>query len=122
MVPMMELLKTTRNGVARRILGSDLERFSSREYTRNRIETFLEEQEIGRLSLGQKVDILIDGMEGQIFSGTISSFGRKAEFSPKYIISEKERRSLLYRVKISIDVSGSKPVFKLGMPVTILIK
>lgn len=81
------------------------------------VETFLEEVELSRLRLGQQVDIQVDGMEGRTFSGTIISFGQKAEFSPKYIISEKERRSLLYRIKVRID--RDLDVFKLGMPVTV---
>ena len=81
------------------------------------VETFLEETELSHLRLGQKVDILVDGMEGRTFSGTIIQFGQKAEFSPKYIISEKERRSLLYRIKVRLD--QDLEVFKLGMPVTV---
>jgi len=81
------------------------------------VETFLEETELSHLRLGQKVDILVDGMEGRTFSGTIIQFGQKAEFSPKYIISEKERRSLLYRIKVRLD--QDLEIFKLGMPVTV---
>jgi HlyD family secretion protein len=83
------------------------------------VETFLEETEISRLEFGQKTDILVDGMEGRVFSGTITYFGQKAEFSPKYIISDKERQSLLYRVKIKLE--ENLKVFKLGMPVTVRI-
>lgn len=83
------------------------------------VETFFEESELSRLELGQEVDILVDGMEDRVFSGTIIHFGQKAEFSPKYIISEKERQSLLYRVKVGL--SRDLEVFKLGMPVTVRI-
>jgi HlyD family secretion protein len=82
------------------------------------IETFLEEKEISGLLLGQEVSILLDG-EQTPFTGVIINFGREAEFSPKYIISEKERKSLLYKVKIRIESSVDK--FKLGMPVTVII-
>lgn len=81
------------------------------------VETFVEETELSRLRIGQQADILVDGMEGRTFSGTIIQFGQKAEFSPKYIISEKERRSLLYRVKVKLD--RDLETFKLGMPVTV---
>jgi len=81
------------------------------------IETFLEEKEISGLELGQEVTILLDG-EADEFSGEIMSFGREAEFSPKYIISEKERKSLLFKVKIKIKKNLEK--FKLGMPVTVI--
>lgn len=83
------------------------------------IETFLEEKELSGLELGQEVDILIDG-ESHRFRGEIINFGREAEFSPKYIISEKERKSLLYKVKIRIKEHLEK--FKLGMPVTVIFR
>jgi HlyD family secretion protein len=84
------------------------------------IETFVEESELSGLRLGQSVDILVDGMGAHPFKGTISYFGQKAEFSPKYIISEKERRSLLYLVKVRPESDLEK--FKLGMPVTVQFK
>ncbi len=85
------------------------------------VEVFLEEAEIGALKLNQEVSILIDGLEGQTFAGHIAYFGRKAEFSPKYIISEKERKGLLYQVKVKIAPQDSHR-FKVGMPVTVVFK
>ncbi|HLP61504.1 MAG TPA: efflux RND transporter periplasmic adaptor subunit [Candidatus Deferrimicrobium sp.] len=84
------------------------------------VETFLEEREVASLKLNMKARILVDGLGGKELWGTVSYFGRKAEFSPKYIISEKERESLLYQVKIKID--GDMSIFKIGMPVTVAIK
>lgn len=84
------------------------------------IETFVEERELGQINIGQKVEIFVDGIEERSFSGEIVLFGREAEFSPKYILSEQERQALLYKVKISID--GDNQVFKIGMPVTIQAK
>ena len=84
------------------------------------VEAFIEGEEIAQLELGQEISVLLDGMGEKVFSGRISYFGRKAEFSPKYIISEKERKSLLYQIKIRID-NGHK-FFKIGMPVTVQIK
>jgi len=81
------------------------------------IETFVEESELSGLRLGQKVEIIVDGAGDTVFEGTVSYFGQKAEFSPKYIISEKERRSLLYLVKVRMKNELEK--FKLGMPVTV---
>ena len=58
----------------------------------------------------------MDGIERPVFRGRIAAFGRKAEFSPKYIVAEKERQALLYQVKVRID--RDLDVFKIGMPVT----
>ncbi|MCJ7682058.1 MAG: HlyD family efflux transporter periplasmic adaptor subunit [Candidatus Aminicenantes bacterium] len=81
------------------------------------IEMFIEGVELTGLALNQKVRLKPDGVDRPI-SGTVIQFGRKAEFSPKYIISEKERKSLLYMVKVRID--EERDLFKIGMPVTVL--
>jgi HlyD family secretion protein len=80
------------------------------------VEIFIEERELGGLRLNQQTKIHVDGIDKEI-TGVISLFGKKAEFSPKYIISERERKSLLYRVKITAqDPEG---ILKIGMPVTV---
>ena len=81
------------------------------------IEVFLEEKELAGLKLGDRAVIEADGAAKSFF-GAISFFGKKAEFSPKYIISEKERQALLYQVKVRI-LSG-KERLKIGMPVTVV--
>jgi len=81
------------------------------------IETFIEETELSRLRLKDKVRIELDGRNRQDQFGTIRYFGRKAEFSPKYILSEKERQALLYLVRIGLE--SNRGLFKIGMPVTV---
>lgn len=81
------------------------------------VEVFLEEKEVALLKLNDPVQIALDGLPGRSFAGTISYFGRKAEFSPKYILSEKERQALLYQVKIRLG--QDLEAFKIGMPVTV---
>jgi len=82
------------------------------------VDVFIEEKEIAALKLGQRAVVIVDGLPQRTFSGTVSSFGRKAEFSPKYIVSEKERQALLYQVKVRLD--RDLEVFKVGMPVTVV--
>jgi HlyD family secretion protein len=84
------------------------------------IETFLEEKEVSSLTLNMKARVLVDGRENKELWGTVAYFGRKAEFSPKYIISEKERESLLYQVKVKVEDEGG--IFKIGMPVTVIFE
>jgi HlyD family secretion protein len=84
------------------------------------VDVFIEEKEITALKLGQRAAIIVDGLEDRSFSGLISIFGRKAEFSPKYIVAEKERQALLYQVKVRID--RDIDVFKIGMPVTVIFQ
>ena len=84
------------------------------------VDVFIEEKEIAALKLGQRASIIVDGLEARSFSGSISSFGRKAEFSPKYIVAEKERQALLYQVKVRLD--RDLDIFKIGMPVTVIFR
>jgi len=83
------------------------------------VEIFIEEAEISRLKLNQPARIHVDGTDKEL-TGTISLFGKKAEFSPKYIISEKERKSLLYQVKVT--VRDPESILKIGMPVTVIFE
>lgn len=83
------------------------------------VETFLEEKELARLKPEQEVTVIVDGYSPEL-KGQIFYISREAEFSPKYIISEKERKALLYQVKIRVkDDDG---ILKLGMPVTVIIR
>jgi len=81
------------------------------------IEVFLEAEEIAPLDKGARVQIQVDGYPGPL-QGRITYFGRTAEFSPKYIITEKERKSLLYRVKVRVKEEDRRAL-KLGMLVTV---
>lgn len=80
------------------------------------VEVFLEETEVNKLKIGDTVKISADGLNKK-YEGKITFFGKKAEFSPKYIISEKERKNLLFKVKI--DIKTGTGTFKIGMPVTV---
>lgn len=82
------------------------------------IEVFLEERELSSLEIGQTVMIQADGLDRN-FHGTVYYFNRKSEFSPKYIVSEKERRSLLYGMRIRMEEGHG--ALKVGMPVTVII-
>lgn len=82
------------------------------------IDVYLEEREIGSLRLGGPARIEIDGPEKRTVTGTIALFGRKAEFSPKYILSEKERQNILYQVKVRVGPDAGP--LKVGMPVTVV--
>ena len=80
------------------------------------IEVFIEGEEVSKLKLGDKVQVFLDGIT-RSFDAEVSYFGKKAEFSPKYVVSEKERKSLLYLIKLKIE--NDREFYKVGMPVTV---
>jgi len=83
------------------------------------VEIFVQEDELYAVRRGSEVRIQVDGVEDRELTGIVADIGRKAEFSPKYVVSESERKSLLYKVKISLK--KDLDLFKIGMPVTVFI-
>ena len=83
------------------------------------VEIFIEEKELFAVKIGSQVKIIVDGANNMDLKGVVGEIGRKAEFSPKYVVSEVERKSLLYKVKIRL--SENLDIFKIGMPVTVMI-
>jgi multidrug resistance efflux pump len=85
------------------------------------VEIFIEAEEMAALKLNQQLAIQVDGVDtaSNSIKGIVSYFGKKAEFSPKYIISETERKSLLYQVKLRVE--DPKGILKVGMPVTVAL-
>ena len=82
------------------------------------IDIFLEERELHGISLGQKAEVYIDGRDTPLVAA-VQNIGRQAEFSSKYIISEKERQSLLFKVTLSISPN---PALKIGQPVDVRLQ
>ena len=84
------------------------------------VEVFLEEREVGRLRLGDEAEVWVDGQPEKPLVGAVTFFGRRAEFSPKYVLSEKERETLLFQVKVK--VKGDAAALKEGLPVTVVFR
>jgi HlyD family secretion protein len=79
---------------------------------------YLSAKEIGRVRLGQDVQVYIDG-NSRPLSGHVSWIADKAEFTPKSILTEETRASLVYAAKIS--VGNPDGLLKIGMPVTVVV-
>lgn len=78
------------------------------------LRAYIDEPELGRVRLGQKVRVRTDTYPGKIYEGKISFISSQAEFTPKNVQTEKERVKLVYRVKI--DVPNPRMELKPGMP------
>ena len=68
------------------------------------------------IKLEQKVELSIDGSD-KTFEGRIKWISSEAEFTPKTILTEETRNSLVYAVKI--DVPNPDHKLKIGMPVQV---
>ncbi len=76
------------------------------------LTVYLPEPDLGRIRLGQEVDVATDS--GQQRKGRITFISPQAEFTPKNVQTPEERAKLVYKVKIALD--NADGLFKPGMP------
>jgi HlyD family secretion protein len=77
-----------------------------------RLLTYVPETDLGRIQLGQKVEVVTD--DGQKRGGTLAFISPKAEFTPKNVQTRDERVKLVYKIKIRL--ANEDGLFKPGMP------
>jgi HlyD family secretion protein len=77
------------------------------------------ETQLPYVKLGQRVEVNVDGMPDKKFEGTVTWISDKSEFTPKTILTEETRTTLVYPAKVTIV--NKDGVFKIGMPVTVIV-
>lgn len=84
------------------------------------LRAYVNEPDIGKVRLGQTVNVTTDTYPGKIYRGRISFISPEAEFTPKTVETHAERVTLVYRIRIDID----NPTHELlpGMPADATIK
>jgi len=78
------------------------------------LKAYIPEPDLSRTKWGQEVSITTDLKPQKIYKGKISFISSQAEFTPKQIQTEKERVTLVYRIKI--DIPNPDRELKPGMP------
>ncbi len=84
------------------------------------LRVYLPETDLGKVHWGQDVDVRTDTYPGRIYRGHVSLIASDAEFTPKSVQTEKERVTLVYRIKV--DVENPNHDLKPGMPADAFIK
>lgn len=77
------------------------------------VKAYISEVEMGRIRLGQQVDVTIDTFPGKRFQGEVTYIAATSEFTPRNVQTIDERRHQVFGFKVRItDPQG---VFKSGM-------
>jgi len=84
------------------------------------VRVYVPETDLGKVHWGQVVDVRTDTYPDKIYHGRISFVSSEAEFTPKSVQTEKERVTLVYRVKV--DMENPNRELKPGMPADAYIK
>ncbi len=78
------------------------------------LKAYIAETDLSRVKWGQEVVVTTDLRPKKEYRGKISFISSQAEFTPKQIQTEKERVTLVYRIKV--DISNKDHELKPGMP------
>jgi HlyD family secretion protein len=78
------------------------------------LKAYIPEPDLGKVKWGQEVIVTTDLRPKKEYKGRISFISSQAEFTPKQIQTEKERVTLVYRIKI--DIPNPDRELKPGMP------
>jgi len=79
-----------------------------------KLTIYLNEEEVGRVKLGDSAEVRIDGIQNKSFEGKVIFISPTAEFTPKNVQTKEERTKLVFGVKI--EVSNSEGFLKPGLP------
>jgi HlyD family secretion protein len=78
------------------------------------LKAYIPETDLSRIKWGQEVTVTTDLRPQKVYKGRISFISSQAEFTPKQIQTEKERVTLVYRIKVEIPNPDRE--LKPGMP------
>jgi HlyD family secretion protein len=81
---------------------------------------YIPEDEIGKVKVGQVVEVSVDSFPGRAFEGQVNYIASEAEFTPKNVQTKKERVNMVFAVKVKIP--NPKHELKPGMPADAVIK
>ncbi len=78
------------------------------------LKAYIPETDLSKVKWGQEVMVTTDLHPKKEYRGKISFISSQAEFTPKQIQTEKERVTLVYRIKV--DIPNPDRELKPGMP------
>ena len=82
------------------------------------LKVYIATADLGKVRLGQSVDLTVDAFPQEIFSGKVIAINDEAEFTPRESITKDERANMVFAVKIQINNPDNK--LKAGMPADVM--
>ena len=81
---------------------------------------YVTELEVGRIKLGDGVEIRIDAFPERPFPGKITYISPEAEFTPKNVQTKEDRVKLVFGVKVEIE--NKEGLLKPGLPADAVVR
>jgi len=83
------------------------------------VKVFVPETDLGKVKLGQEVEVTVDAFPGRRMPGTIDQIANVSEFTPRNIQSIDERKHQVFVIKVRVD--NRDGIFKSGMAAEVTI-
>jgi HlyD family secretion protein len=81
------------------------------------VKVYIPEDRYGRIDLGDHAQVSTDSFPGEAFDGTVKRIAQQAEYTPRNVQTEEDRRTTVFAVELSISDPSGK--LKPGMPVDV---
>ena len=82
------------------------------------VKVYVSSEELGRLRIGQKARVSIDGAPHRVWDGYIKEISESAEYTPRQSITRRERENLVFAVKVAVP--NEDGLMKPGMPADVI--
>jgi len=82
-------------------------------------DVFVPEGKLGGIRVGGRATVRVDSLSDPL-TGRVESIGRRAEFTPRFLFSDRERPNLVIRVRVRIDDPAEK--LHAGLPTFVTIE
>ena len=81
---------------------------------------YASEKEMGRVRLGDGVEVRIDAFPNRVFPGKVTYISPEAEFTPKNVQTKEDRIKLVFGIKVEIE--NKDGFLKPGLPADAVIR
>jgi multidrug resistance efflux pump len=85
-----------------------------------RLTIYIGTTDIGRVKVGQSVDVTVDSFPGRVFAGRVSFIAQEAEFTPRNVQTRDERATTVFAVRV--ELPNPDRALKPGMPADAVIR
>jgi HlyD family secretion protein len=83
------------------------------------VDVFVPQAKLEGIGLGSKAEVQVDSLQKPLF-GHVEHVSRKAEFTPRFLFSERERPNLVIRVRVRVDDPAER--LHAGVPAFVTIE
>lgn len=83
------------------------------------VRVYLPVTRLGKVRVGQRVEVRPDTFPGKVFPGRVASIGTQAEFTPRNVQTPRERVNQVFAVKVVVE--DPSRLLRPGVPVDVVL-